>query len=46
MDGFEGREGVFIIGATNTEEYLDPAIKRAGRFDKIVKINPPNKKGR
>jgi SpoVK/Ycf46/Vps4 family AAA+-type ATPase len=35
----------FFIGATNRIEDIDPAIKRAGRFDKIIKCSPPDKKG-
>lgn len=41
MDGFTGREGVFIIAATNRADKLDPALVRPGRFDRQVTINPP-----
>ena len=41
MDGFSGREGVFILAATNHPEKLDSALKRAGRFDRQIAINPP-----
>lgn len=41
MDGFNTEEGIFIIGATNTPEQLDPALVRAGRFDREIYINPP-----
>lgn len=41
MDGFTGREGVFILAATNHPEKLDSALKRAGRFDRQIAINPP-----
>lgn len=41
MDGFSGREGVFIIGATNLAETLDKALTRTGRFDRQVVINRP-----
>jgi len=36
MDGFKPSDNVIVIGATNFEQSLDPAIKRAGRFDKII----------
>jgi ATP-dependent metalloprotease len=36
MDGFKETDSVIVIGATNFEQSLDPAIKRAGRFDKII----------
>ena len=41
MDGFSGREGIFVLAATNHPDKLDSAIKRAGRFDREVAINPP-----
>lgn len=41
MDGFTGREGVFIIAATNRPDKLDSALTRAGRFDRRVEINKP-----
>lgn len=41
MDGFSGREGIFVLAATNHPEKLDSALKRAGRFDRQVVINPP-----
>jgi len=46
MDGFKSSDSVIVIGATNMEESLDPAIKRPGRFDKIVRIPLPNQMGR
>jgi len=42
MDGFKSTESVIVIGATNMEDALDPAIKRPGRFDKIIRIPLPN----
>lgn len=41
MDGFTGREGVFVLAATNHPDKLDNALKRAGRFDREIHINPP-----
>jgi len=41
MDGFSPSEGVVVIGATNRPEELDPALKRPGRFDRIVNVPPP-----
>ncbi|MEO0409349.1 MAG: ATP-dependent zinc metalloprotease FtsH, partial [Cyanobacteria bacterium P01_A01_bin.135] len=46
MDGFEGNEGVILIAATNRPEILDPALKRAGRFDRQVLVDRPDKSGR
>lgn len=41
MDGFNKESGVFVIAATNNPDSLDPAIVRAGRFDRQVVVNPP-----
>lgn len=41
MDGFTGREGVFIIAATNRADKLDSALVRAGRFDRQINVMPP-----
>ena len=46
MDGFESNTGVVVIAATNRIDILDPAIKRAGRFDRQITINNPNLKER
>jgi cell division protease FtsH len=46
MDGFTGREGVIVLAATNRPDVLDPALLRAGRFDRRVTVNPPDKVGR
>lgn len=46
MDGFETDSGIVVIGATNRIDILDPAIKRAGRFDRQITINNPNVKER
>lgn len=41
MDGFTGRDGVFIIAATNRPDSLDEALVRSGRFDRQITVNPP-----
>lgn len=41
MDGFTGREGVFIIAATNRADDLDEALIRSRRFDRRIVVNPP-----
>ena len=46
MDGFDARSGLVIIGATNRPEILDQALLRAGRFDRQVLVDRPDKKGR
>jgi len=46
MDGFETDTGVVVIAATNRIDILDPAIKRAGRFDRQITITNPNLKER
>ncbi|WP_347060602.1 ATP-dependent zinc metalloprotease FtsH [Blastococcus sp. HT6-30] len=46
MDGFDGSEGVVVMAATNRPEILDPALLRAGRFDRRVAVNPPDTNGR
>ena len=46
MDGFESDSGIVVIAATNRIDILDPAIKRAGRFDRQITINNPNLKER
>jgi cell division protease FtsH len=46
MDGFDSRAGLVIIAATNRPEILDPALLRAGRFDRQVLVDRPDKKGR
>jgi cell division protease FtsH len=46
MDGFDPRKGVIVLAATNRPEVLDPALLRAGRFDRQVVIDRPDLQGR
>jgi cell division protease FtsH len=46
MDGFDARKGVIVMAATNRPEVLDPALLRAGRFDRQVLVDKPDVKGR
>ena len=46
MDGFDSSSGLVILAATNRPEILDPALLRAGRFDRQVLVDRPDKKGR
>jgi len=46
MDGLQGRGQVIVIGATNREEAIDPALRRPGRFDREIEIGVPDRKGR
>ena len=46
MDGFDSAAGVVLLAATNRPEILDPALLRAGRFDRQVLVDRPDKKGR
>jgi cell division protease FtsH len=46
MDGFDPRIGVILMAATNRPEILDPALLRAGRFDRHVVVDRPDKTGR
>jgi len=46
MDGFDASTGVVILAATNRPEVLDPALLRAGRFDRQVLVDRPDRKGR
>jgi len=46
MDGFESNEGVILLAATNRPDVLDPALLRAGRFDRRVVVHRPDVKGR
>ena len=46
MDGFEGKEGIIVMAATNRPDVLDPALLRPGRFDRQVVVPLPDVKGR
>lgn len=46
MDGFEGNDGVMILAASNQPETLDSALLRPGRFDRQVRVELPDLKGR
>jgi cell division protease FtsH len=46
LDGFDTKTGLVLLGATNRPEILDPALLRAGRFDRQVLVDRPDKKGR
>ena len=46
MDGFDTSAGVILLAATNRPEILDPALLRAGRFDRQVLVDRPDRKGR
>ncbi len=46
MDGFSSREGIVVLAATNQPDVLDRALLRAGRFDRRVVVNLPDRAGR
>ena len=46
LDGFDPAEGVVLLAATNRPEILDPALLRAGRFDRQVLVDRPDRAGR
>ncbi|CAN5133353.1 ATP-dependent zinc metalloprotease FtsH [soil metagenome] len=46
LDGFDPRDGIVLLAATNRPEVLDPALLRAGRFDRQIVIDRPDKSGR
>ncbi len=46
LDGFDTSSGIILLAATNRPEILDPALLRAGRFDRQVLVDRPDKKGR
>ncbi len=46
LDGFDPSEGIVLLAATNRPEILDPALLRAGRFDRQVLVDRPERSGR
>lgn len=46
IDGLHSDDGVIIVGSTNVPQTLDKALLRAGRFDKLIFIGPPNRQAR
>lgn len=46
LDGFDTKSGIILLAATNRPEILDPALLRAGRFDRQILVDRPDKKGR
>jgi len=46
MDGFDTRSGLVLLAATNRPDVLDPALLRAGRFDRQVLVDRPDRSGR
>lgn len=46
MDGFDSEQNVIVMGATNRYEYLDKALVRPGRFDRVVRLSLPDLIGR
>ncbi|MEZ4235239.1 MAG: ATP-dependent zinc metalloprotease FtsH [Myxococcota bacterium] len=46
LDGFDNRKGIIVMAATNRPETLDPALLRAGRFDRQVLVDRPDVRGR
>ena len=46
MDGFNDNSGIIVIAATNRDDVLDPALLRAGRFDRKITVSMPDRAGR
>jgi cell division protease FtsH len=46
LDGFDPSQGIILLAATNRPEILDPALLRAGRFDRQILVDRPDKHGR
>ncbi|XAR58930.1 hypothetical protein NMG60_11014513 [Bertholletia excelsa] len=46
MDGFDSNSAVIVLGATNRADVLDPALRRPGRFDRVVMVETPDRMGR
>src|SRR4029079_15007430 len=46
MDGFEAKDNIIIIAATNRPDILDPSLLRPGRFDRQITVDRPDRRGR
>ena len=46
LDGLESRNGVFVLATTNRPESIDAALRRPGRFDRVVWMKLPDERGR
>ncbi|CAH9074666.1 unnamed protein product [Cuscuta europaea] len=46
MDGFDSNSAVIVLGSTNRSDVLDPALRRPGRFDRVVMVEAPDRTGR
>ena len=46
MDGFKPRDGITVFAGTNRVDVLDPALLRAGRFDRHIAVDKPDLRGR
>ncbi|KAG0641395.1 P-loop containing nucleoside triphosphate hydrolase protein [Tuber brumale] len=46
LDGLDNHKGIYVIGATNRPDVIDPAMLRPGRFDKLLFVDLPDKDGR
>ncbi len=46
LDGLEERGKVFVIATTNRPDDIDPALRRPGRFDRVIQMGPPDERGR
>jgi cell division protease FtsH len=46
MDGFEAKDNIILIAATNRPDILDPALLRPGRFDRQIVVDRPDREGR
>jgi proteasome regulatory subunit len=42
MDGFDSKNKIIVMAATNLKDSLDPALLRPGRFDRAIEISLPN----
>jgi ATP-dependent 26S proteasome regulatory subunit len=46
LDGLEARRGIAVLATTNRPQAIDPALRRPGRFDRVVWMRPPDTQGR